>query len=389
MTVPKLSGFNCPNCGAPVEMRTFGQAVSVVCPSCHSVLDAKDPNFAILQKAQAAQRIEPQIPLGSRGQLEGVLYEVIGFQVRTENDPDDGPDSWREYLLFNPYRGYRYLTEYQGHWNFVRVANAIPELDSGSRARMAGTTFQFYARANAVTTYVIGEFPWEARVGDSADAVDYIAAPQVLSSETTPDETVWSIGHYIDGNVIWEAFKIGGASPAAQGVAGSQPVSAGPHLWSTAWKLVAAAFLVALLMKAMGGQQVYRQGVILAGGQQVTPPFEVTGHESNLEVEAKNQGSQSFYMHYALVDQASGQARSFSRSIGADDHAVIPSVRPGRYTLRMEAEQPSAQIDLTVRRNVPSFSFLWITVVLLLIPPIFQLFQRATMERSRWQGSSR
>ena len=26
---------------------------------------------------------------------------------------------WYEYLLYNPYNGFRYLTEYQGHWSFI------------------------------------------------------------------------------------------------------------------------------------------------------------------------------------------------------------------------------------------------------------------------------
>ena len=372
MTVPKLAGFNCPNCGAPVEMRTFGQAVSVVCPSCHSVLDAKDPNFAILQKAQAAQRIEPQIPLGSRGQIEGVLYEVIGFQVRTENDPDDGPDSWREYLLFNPFRGYRYLTEYGGNWNFVRVANAIPEVESGSQVRMAGTEFRLIARATAVTTYVIGEFPWEARVGDTVDAIDYAAPPQILSSEVTQDEAVWSLGHSVDANVIAQAFGLAHQTASTL----PSPVASGPSLWRTAFALMAIALVLSLMLQATGGRQIYRQEVSLPAGQQMTPIFDVTGHESNLEVETKNRRQQSFYMHYALVDQQSGRARTFSRSIGAEDRAVIPAVAPGRYALRMEPEEPNQQIELIVRRGVASFSFFWIAAALLLLPPVFQLIKR-------------
>ena len=83
MTVPKVAGLNCPNCGAAVAMRTFGQTVSVVCPNCNSILDAKDPNVAILQKAQWAQRIQPLIPLGSRGLFEGVKFEAIGLDRKS------------------------------------------------------------------------------------------------------------------------------------------------------------------------------------------------------------------------------------------------------------------------------------------------------------------
>ncbi len=388
MTVPKVAGLNCPNCGASVAMRTFGQAVSVVCPSCNSILDAKDPNVSILQKAQSAQRIQPLIPLGSRGGFEGAKFEVIGFQVRTVNDPDDGPDSWSEYLLYNPIRGYRYLTEYKGHWNLVRVAQAIPELESDTQVRFAGASFRLHSAETAQTSYIIGEFPWVVHGGDTADVADYSAPPQILSRESTPEETVWSVGRYIDAGAVWQAFGLANAAPASQGVAANQPspFPPGSSLWGTAWKLVIAAFVLALLFSAMAGHQVFRDSVVLASGPRVTPAFDVQGHESNLQIEAANQGEESFYVHYSLVDQASGQARSFARSVGKEDKAVVPSVKPGRYALRMEADPPGAQFELTIRRGATSLTFFWIAAVLLLLPPLAQTFKRASFERSRGQG---
>ena len=391
MMVPKVAGLNCPNCGASVELRTFGQAITVTCPNCQSVLDAKDPNVAVLQQAQSAVRIDPIIPLGSRGVFDGARFEAIGFQVRTVTNPDEDPDSWQEYLLYNPYHGYRYLTEYQGHWNLVRVANSIPEQTSGNQLRFAGNVFSLYGRAPAATGYVIGEFPWQVRVGDSIETADYISAPQILSSETTGEETVWSIGNYLSGAEVWQAFQLTGTAPSALGVFANQPSPylGAPTLWGTAWKLLAAAVVLALLLKGTSGKQVYRQGVTLATGPQMTPPFNVPGHESNLQIEARNQSGESFYVHYALVNQASGRSQAFGRSVARVDQAVVPSVAPGAYALRMESEPPGARFDLTVRRNVPSLAFFWIVVVLLLIPPLAQVWRRSSFERARWQGSSR
>src|SRR5438105_3175980 len=96
----KAKSLNCPNCGGAVELRGFAHTLSVVCPSCHSVLDASTPLISVVQKVQAAQNIQPAIPLGSRGKFENTEFQVIGFQVRTIADEDD--DSWSEYLLFNP-----------------------------------------------------------------------------------------------------------------------------------------------------------------------------------------------------------------------------------------------------------------------------------------------
>ncbi|MEP6593670.1 MAG: hypothetical protein ABJC51_08250, partial [Acidobacteriota bacterium] len=115
-----VRAVNCPNCGAATAVRTFGHAVNVVCQSCRSILDATDPGVTILQKYNDAVTVEPLIALGTRGTVPGwqPAFEVVGFQVR-EITVDQVAYRWREYLLFNPYHGFRYLTEYNGHWNVV------------------------------------------------------------------------------------------------------------------------------------------------------------------------------------------------------------------------------------------------------------------------------
>src|ERR1700730_6137793 len=100
-----VSGLQCPGCGGPLTLNAAGHSLSVGCPQCHSILDAKNPNLQVLQKFEAKQQIKPLIPLGTRGKLHGAEYEVIGFQVR-ETDTEDVPDSWAEYLLYNRFKGF-------------------------------------------------------------------------------------------------------------------------------------------------------------------------------------------------------------------------------------------------------------------------------------------
>src|SRR5947209_3929886 len=123
--VVKAKALSCPNCGGPVELRGFAHTLTVVCPSCHSVLDASTPLVTIIQKVQHAQHINPLIPLGSRGTFENTVWEAIGYQIREiQSEPGEG---WSEYLLFNPYKGFRYLSEYHNHWNYIRLLPALPE----------------------------------------------------------------------------------------------------------------------------------------------------------------------------------------------------------------------------------------------------------------------
>ncbi len=166
MVVPVRS-VSCPACGATTAVRMFGHAVNVVCQSCHTLLDARDAGVTILQKYTDAVRYEPEIPLGTRGTLRDVVYEVVGYQVRQVNI-DGTPYQWREYLLFNPYKVFHYITEYAGHWNFVSPVPSLPGGDRvpGTTSRSYhGQSFRHFQTATATTVFVLGEFPWQVRVG--------------------------------------------------------------------------------------------------------------------------------------------------------------------------------------------------------------------------------
>lgn len=135
MAAVQAKSISCPNCGGPVQIRGFAHTLSVACQQCQTLLDTSTPEVRILQTFQSQERVQLTIPLGSRGKIGGTPYEVIGFQIR-EVSSDGDSYSWNEYLLFNPYKGFRYLTEYNGHWNFVQVQTALPE-PSFARGRPA------------------------------------------------------------------------------------------------------------------------------------------------------------------------------------------------------------------------------------------------------------
>ena len=239
-----VRSVNCPSCGAATAVRTFGHAVNVVCQSCRSILDAKDPGVAILQKYREVVGHEPLIPLGTRGKIlratsasgpqRDADHEVVGFQVR-QILVDDVGYQWREYLLFNPYYGFHYLTEYGGHWNVVTTLRSVPEGgptpgNADSRS-YHGQTYRHFQTANARTVFVLGEFPWQVRVGETARVADYVAPPLMLSGEATANkEATWSLGEYVDGADIWSSASLPGAPPRREGVYANQPSPFGGQL---------------------------------------------------------------------------------------------------------------------------------------------------------------
>jgi hypothetical protein len=414
-----VKGLNCPSCGAALQIRGFEHTLTVVCPQCLSILDAKDPNLQVLQKFQAKTRITPLIPLGSRGLWRGTVYEAIGYQQRS-TEAGGTVYSWGEYLLFNPYNGFRYFTEYNGHWNDVRTLRALPKpgfaLSAKPHVTFAGTSYTHFATAQASTTYVLGEFPWQIRRGECVAAKDYVAPPKILSSEATTSETVWSIGEYASGAEVWQAFKLPGAPPRPVGVYLNQPnplVEKSKELWRLCriFLLIAFALLLAGYVFS-GNQEVFRQHYSFGAGAQqeasfVTPPFDLKGRTTNVEISTKTDLANNWtYFNYALINEETGQAYDFGREVsyytGRDsdgswsegssgDTATIPNVPAGRYYLRVEPEMDrnsrSVDYEISVRRDVPRSSWFWLIAILLLIPPLWTTFRRISFESQRWRES--
>jgi len=411
-----VRALSCPHCGAAIEQRGFDHTRNVVCASCLSVLDATDPGLRVLRTFAQGLRVQPLIPLGTRGRVGGAPYEVIGFQQRSIA-VDDERYAWREYLLFNPYRGFLYLTEYDGHWNLVRTVRGLPERrqERGRlTARWGGESYRLFQTSEASTDFVLGEFPWEVRLNDRVEVRDFIAPPRLLSAESTEDETTWSLGDYVTGAWVWEAFGLPGQPPSATGVFANQP---SPYAAARAglWRLFAVFVLALLAMAAVRFAPtpalVLRESRQLAPGAAepyVTESFAVEGRRAALEVEIRSDVSNSWmFVSFALVNEATGRAVDFAREVSyyegveggerwhegsRDDRVRVPSVPAGRYYMRVapelapDAARPVSYV-LTLRRDVPSGGFFFAAFLLLLVPPVWVTTRASAFESTRWMES--
>ncbi len=406
----KVRSLQCPGCGAPLTVRGMLQTEAIACEACGSVIDLSDENLRVLSTFEIRARVKPLIPLGTRGTLLGDLLEVIGF-LRRKVTVEGVDYEWGEYLLFNPYKGFRWLTEYNGHWTYVRSMLDRPE-GAGSTLGYMGRTFQHFQTSAARVSYVIGEFFWRVEVGEQAHVDDYVAAPYVISCERTPGELNWSLGQYIDPDVLRSAFGLKSALPARMGVFGCQPSPYGgspPRVYGLPGWLVPAPFLLQLPPFLFPpNREVFRQtfSYLPATLEKsfVTEPFEIGGHTSNVVVHSEADVSNNWiYLSFALINDETGQAYDFGREIsyyfgvdggeswsegGRDDDAVLPAVPAGRYYLRIEPDGPaSAQYTVKVTRDVPRKLYLFFALLALAIGPALVAWRQWSFEVKRWSES--
>ena len=202
--------FACPNCGASVSVM-LESSKSVTCASCHSLIDVSQGIGGELRHAIQDEPVAPLIPLGSLGLLQGVNWQVVGFQHRLGQAPGDEEFfGWNEYLLYNAKRGFSFLVDSSEGWSLVKPTTGAPAL-AGSAAQSAsylGTRYQLKYSYSAQTTYVEGEFYWRVERGQVTQNRDFANGRDLLSLEQTPSEVTWSSGSVIDASLVAKAFKL-------------------------------------------------------------------------------------------------------------------------------------------------------------------------------------
>ncbi len=204
--------FNCPHCGAPVTV-ALATSKSITCGSCNSVIDLSQGIGAELQSALQDEPVNPLIALGTVGLLQGVSWQVVGFQHRTGKAPgDDEEFGWSEYLLYNQKQGFSFLVDSEEGWSVVRPTTGAPTMasSSASSAKYQGTTYNLKYSYSAETFYVCGEFYWQVQRGQKTQNKDFANGKRLLSMEQTASELVWSSGEQVPSAVVAKAFGLEG-----------------------------------------------------------------------------------------------------------------------------------------------------------------------------------
>ncbi|SEB23904.1 DUF4178 domain-containing protein [Variovorax sp. YR216] len=244
----KARSFNCPNCGATVTVN-LADSKSITCPSCNTIIDLTQGIGGELRHAIQDEPVQPLIPLGTVGQLQGLDWQVVGFQHRMGVAPgDDEHFGWSEYLLFNRKRGFSFLVDSEDGWSMVRPTTGAPTMDKdGSKATYLGKVYRQLYTYNAETSYVAGEFYWQVQRGQRTFNRDFANGSALLSMERYANEITWSSGSKIDSALVAAAFKLGGGKDMFKRN-DALPVSAGSGVGCGTIILVVVVIVILLII---------------------------------------------------------------------------------------------------------------------------------------------
>ena len=241
--------FSCPNCGAQVEV-SLATSKSITCKACNSLIDLSQGLGAGLKHAIQHEPVSPLIALGSTGQLQGVAWQVVGFQHRTGHEPGDSDEhfGWDEYLLYNRKRGFAFLVDAEDGWSMVKPTTGAPTLKPGGQsASYLNTVYQLQSSYHAETSYVAGEFYWRVERGEKTFNRDFASGKSLLSQEEAASEVTWSSGSRLEGAAVAKAFKLDGKEALFKR-ADAQPLSSASGMGCITVIMVIGLILVFLLL---------------------------------------------------------------------------------------------------------------------------------------------
>jgi hypothetical protein len=405
--------FNCPSCGGTITLKAVGLSVHAVCSSCSSVIDTTDENYRIIEAAHQNTQ-KTLLDIGTRGRLKGIEWEVIGYTDKT-----DGLEMyhWDEYLLYNPYYGFRFLVQESGNWNFVKVLRRdVPGAGVSNEIVFEGQKFALFLRGEAVVQYVKGEFYWRVKKGERTFVADYIAPPRIISVEKNNEEINISLGEYIEPGDIASAFAIREKMPDKTVVAPNQPASAQDG-YRNMWLVAAAAFALVLTvqfttMATADNAEVYTNSFIVRPPQKgqtiATASFNIP-KESNVLIQTSSQiDNEWLELDLSLIDEKTDKAYDLKQAIeyyhGYDggEHwsegsqsaeSYLSKVPAGNYRLLVDMDSGAFEknggvlLSMAIRRDVPNWSNFLLATASIFIYPLFALFKRWNFEKNRWSES--
>ena len=244
----KGRSFACPNCGASVTP-VLAESKSITCRNCSSIIDLSQGIGGELRHATQDEPVRPLIALGRSGTLQGVPWQVLGFQHRMGEVPgEDEHFGWSEYLLYNQQRGFSFLVDSEEGWSLVRPLTGGATLSKDGRfATAQGKQYQLQYSYNATTSYVAGEFYWRVERGQQTFNRDFAAGSALLSLEQSRSEQTWSAGAKLDSATVAAAFKLDDQTALfKRGDTG--PVSGAPKLGCGMVVLILFLLIVLLLV---------------------------------------------------------------------------------------------------------------------------------------------
>ncbi|NOX59051.1 MAG: DUF4178 domain-containing protein [Planctomycetes bacterium] len=411
-----LRRVECPQCQVTVTVRGGRDTKSATCPHCSTRMDISRSQPSAMAALVSSDRPRIPVEIGQEVTLRGTAYHVVGYVRYTEQE---GSQVWQtdEFLLYSSETGYRWLILEDGHFSLSRELDERPH-DVQPRSEPQKSRFTFLkhnwvvfetCHSKTQITWVEGELPWVAQIGDRNSYMDAISPPLLLSAEWTETEAEWYLAEYLSPQEVAESFgKTVDQLPARIGVAPNQPRRSTPFQRQSPWLMT----VFAMIFLGLGISALTKRGEQIAGmtlsredytQEYLTEPFrigrdqtlcrlELEGNVNNgwlqLDIALLNERDEalldftegcSYYHGVEGGESWSEGSRSSSRTFRVDE--------AGTYRLLVLGESGaggSHEVTLTLYEGTAIARYYLILFGMTLAWPIIAMLRTLAFEGRRW-----
>lgn len=409
--------FTCSGCSTSNKIIGYPATQCFTCSSCDRPYVIEN-GVDLKPIKQNKLEVVPAMPIGIQGEIRGVNYTVIGFAVKQEKSTF--ASEWREYSLYSPQEGFAYLSEYDGHWIFLREEWDAPMVTSPVGSfDYAHEDFQLY---NTYTYKLIGargQFVGNIFNDEGKKVWEYISPPELWTKENNLKEGVsWFKGTHVSGKELMKAFGDNIALPYKNGIGAIQPTGYINIADLIKGTLVSVLILLVVhLLTSTSREQILFQDDLLFDDStnRVTKlygPFELSERMSSLELEmSANLNNSWVEMNATLVNTNTGEEFSVEKGAefyqgyeggekwtegGRSAEAYFSKIPRGIYKMEITGIRPSSlgtfdqvpsSMAVAAIYDTPFHSnFFLIAGVIVAIAFLWYLYSQ-WVEQKRWSNS--
>ena len=406
---------------------TKDETINLVCKSCGTLHVIRksivyDGEFRVDEvHKNEFQNGNFTIPIGTKLTLKGIDFEVVGVLKKAEGNAY----TWQEYYLYNAKEGYRFLTEYQGHWIFLEeIVNKklIKEQTYDNEAVYAHEYYRLFSDYRASVEGANGEFPINLLKVSKTLVKEYILPPFLITSEKDDGKKHWFKGEHLPISELDEALQGKITLPDSFGVGVIEPYK--PRIWFTELMQISVVAVVILFIihvyfskselvfeKKFYNETISEMRTVGSGYDSskvyISPSFQLKNGNANLEFTLEADVDNNWLeTDIVLVNDKTGDEYNVSMGVefysgveggeswregSKETDSMIEKIPEGLYHLEISPSTtyPSlvSNFTLKVHRGVAVYGGFFIILLLLCIYPTISYYQEKTFEYRRWQAS--
>jgi hypothetical protein len=407
--------FNCSECPEKITIKAFPYSLSCACTRCGTGYQFVP--YKGFTKAFTRQKdFTPQFEMGVKGIVDGIEWEVRGCAQKEEKNKYRS--KWREYTLYNELHGFAFLSEFDGHWTFLREQAKTPVLylENNTDFTYDKEPFAIFNKYQYKVITAAGEFPHNLFNNNDTLAKEYISPPEIWICEKNKQEGIrWFFGRHISKKEIKKAFPLDHALPYRIGTGAVQPTGYKNPVQLAVASLVAIVLLV-LIHSIFATTQEHkllfeeRLPFVDSSNQAtyVSPKLELRKGSRNLKLTMQAPVNNSWVeVGATLVNSVTGKEYFVSQGIeyysgysegevwregSQSAEAFFTTIPAGTYQLQLMATRDyadrninevivSAEYDVETPRN------LFLPIILIIAWSVISYYVGQIFERDRWRNS--